>query len=550
MTVAKALLVIPFTFLILAFTTTPSFAQSGNLPKVNRDIQRLISTRDLHINGVDILTRGILLEAYQDSGFKPFWTSSKKVRELMELIKGSVDHGLNPVDYNIDQLVLILQKRESSKSAEINAEADILLSESLLRYGYHRRMGKVVASKLDKNINYKRETFHQQSADLTFEQAINSSSLTDFVEAIAPRGPVYRNLQAKLVIYRKIAANGGWSPVSAGPTLHLGDEDTRVIEIRKLLVIVEDLPANADVSSPLYDREVKGAVEGFQERHALQNDGIVGLQTIATMNIPVETRIDQLRTSLERLRWVNQEAHDTLVAVNIAGFRAFFIKDGDIEWYTRIMVGKTYRKTPVFTGEISYLEFNPTWTIPPGIIRNDTLPAIKKDPNYLASHNIRVYDQSGKLIDESTIDWTKYTKGIPYTLRQDPGPHNSLGLVKFIFPNKHFVFLHDTPHRELFVQPERSFSSGCVRVQNPFELAELILDDPEKYGQSQLQAIVDSRKTQRVNIRPKMPVVILYLTASIDPGGKVRFFKDIYKRDQRVLDALNGPVIIDMPKQG
>ena len=213
------------------------------------------------------------------------------------------------------------------------------------------------------------------------------------------------------------------------------------------------------------------------------------------------------------------------------------------------MVGKNYRQTPIFRGDIAYLEFNPTWTIPPGILRKDTLPAIKRDPNYLASHNIQVIDKKGKIIDPSSVDWNKYTKGVPYTLRQTPGPHNSLGTVKFIFPNEHFVFLHDTPHRELFVKSERNFSSGCIRVQNPLDLAELVLNDPVKYNRTALDAILETRETQRVNLSPKTPVIILYITASIGADGEIRFYKDIYNRDQKTLDALNGPVVIQVPTE-
>lgn len=155
--------------------------------------------------------------------------------------------------------------------------------------------------------------------------------------------------------------------------------------------------------------------------------------------------------------------------------------------------------------------------------------------------------RNGKFVDPATVDWNKYSKGVPYTLRQDPGPKNSLGTVKFIFPNKHFVFLHDTPHRELFDRPERAFSSGCIRVEDPLRLGELLLDDQEKYSKSDLKAIVDSRRTQRINLADKVPVVILYLTASIAADNNVRFLKDIYDRDQKVLDALNGPVVIDLP---
>jgi murein L,D-transpeptidase YcbB/YkuD len=234
------------------------------------------------------------------------------------------------------------------------------------------------------------------------------------------------------------------------------------------------------------------------------------------------------------------------VAVNIASFRAFVYKDGNMEWSTRAMVGKDYRRTPVFRGDIRYMEFNPTWTIPPTILRDDTLPAIKRDPNYLASKNIRVIGSNGEFVDPQTVDWNRYTTMVPYTLRQDPGPDNALGTVKFIFPNKHAVFLHDTPHRELFDQPERAFSSGCIRIEHPLKLAEWLLDD-ENYPESVLQSIVDSRKTQRISLAQPIPVIITYLTASLDLDGNPLFFRDIYNFDAKVLQALDGPVVIELP---
>ncbi|MFC1740820.1 L,D-transpeptidase family protein, partial [Pseudomonadota bacterium] len=181
--------------------------------------------------------------------------------------------------------------------------------------------------------------------------------------------------------------------------------------------------------------------------------------------------------------------------------------------------------------------------------RNDTLPAIKRDPNYLASKNIRVINRNGKFVDPATVNWDQYTKGVPYTLRQDPGPNNSLGTVKFIFPNKHFVFLHDTPHRELFDRPERAFSSGCIRVEDPLTLAELLLDEPG-YKRSELEAVVASRETQRISLEKPIPVIIIYLTASVDGDGNVLFYRDVYSRDQRVLNVLDGAVIIDPPATG
>jgi murein L,D-transpeptidase YcbB/YkuD len=517
--------------------------------QVSSDIETLLKRENLVIEGERILAQDVILHVYQDNAFRPYWTDETNIRELLQLIDEAPDHGLNPADYGIESLRRILAQRSSDPSAEIEAETDIMLTETLLRYGYHRRYGKVKASSLDSNINFKRETFRDQPPGETMREILDAPSLQGFIELAAPSGPYYRGLQSGLKHYRQLAAQGGWPTVPEGPTLRKGDVDPRVANFRARLVVTGDLPDGVSTQSTTFDASLKEAVAAFQTRHALDDDGIVGKQTIAAMNVPVEQRIDQLRVSLERMRWVNQEAADTLVAVNIASFRAFFIKNGEIVWITRAMVGKTYRKTPVFSGRIQYMEFNPTWTIPPGILRNDTLPAIKRDPNYLASKNIRVIDRNGKFVDPATVDWNQYSKGVPYTLRQDPGPNNSLGTVKFIFPNEHFVFLHDTPHRELFDRPDRAFSSGCIRIEDPLMLAELLLNDDE-HKKADLEAIVDSRKTQRISLENTIPVVILYLTSGVDMDGNVLFYKDVYKRDQKVLDALDGAVMIDLPTAG
>jgi murein L,D-transpeptidase YcbB/YkuD len=517
--------------------------------QVANDIEQLLAQENLVIKGEEILAQEIILHVYQDNSFEPYWTDESNIRELMQLIEEAPDHGLDPADYGIDRLRFVLAERRNSPSAEIAAETDIMLTESLLRYGYHRRYGKVKASSLDSNINFKREAFRDQPPGKTMREILAAPSLQGFIELAAPSGPYYKGVQSSLKLYRQLAAGGGWPTVPEGPTLRKGDVDPRVAMIRARLLVTGDIPKGSDSRSTTFDESLKQSVAAFQARHELDADGIVGKQSIAAMNVPVEKRIDQLRVSLERLRWVNQEAAETLVAVNIASFRAYFYKDGEMKWSTRAMVGKTYRKTPVFRGDIRYMEFNPTWTIPPGILRNDTLPAIKRDPNYLASKNIRVIDRSGKTVDPATVDWNQYSKGVPYTLRQDPGPHNSLGTVKFIFPNEHFVFLHDTPHRELFSRPDRAFSSGCIRIQDPLILAELLLDN-DKYKKSDLEAIIASRQTQRINLENTVPVVIVYLTAGVDIDGNVMFYKDVYSRDQKVLDALNGAVIIEPPTPG
>jgi murein L,D-transpeptidase YcbB/YkuD len=539
--------------LLLLAPLCPRLAEAQepkSLSPTGAEIRRLLESDSLTIVGTDILAQDILLQAYSEAGFEPFWTDSGNIQELLDLITNAEEHGLNPEDYGEAAIRQVLSGTTGNEPAPKVAQTDILLTESLLRYGYHRRFGKIKANRLDPDINFRRESFSNQSPGTTLRQALGAPTLEGFIDVVAPAGPVYRALQGWLKQYREIAVAGGWPTVPEGPTLRVGDRDPRVRQIRARLQVTGQLQGGAPAEPDGFDTALEDAVSTFQRHHVLEADGIVGRNTLAAMNVPVSQRIDQLRLSLERLRWVNQEAADTLVAVNIAGFRAFFFKDGELAWETRAMVGKTYRQTPTFRGEIAYLEFNPTWTIPPGILRNDTLPAIKRDPGYLASKNIRVLDNNGREVDPSTVDWNQYTRGVPYTLRQDPGPNNALGTVKFIFPNPHFVFLHDTPHRELFDRPERAFSSGCIRIEDPLALAERLLDNPAKYSRSQLQGIVRSEKTQRINPASKIPVVIIYLTASIDDDGSLLLYRDIYNRDARALDALNGPVIIEPPRSG
>jgi murein L,D-transpeptidase YcbB/YkuD len=203
-------------------------------------------------------------------------------------------------------------------------------------------------------------------------------------------------------------------------------------------------------------------------------------------------------------------------------------------------VGKPYRSTPVFKANMKYLVFNPTWTVPPTILNKDILPAIRKNPNYLKERNIKVIDHKGKTIDQNTIDWSKYPKRrFPYLLRQEPGPKNALGLVKFMFPNKHLVYLHDTPSKSLFNRTDRAFSSGCIRVEEPFELAQRLLNDPARWNLDDINEVIKTKKTRTVHLPEPVPVILLYWTVAIDDKGIIYFKNDIYQRDGAILRGLN-----------
>jgi len=513
-------------------------------------IQLLSETPDASVRGVAILGAPLLADVYARRDHAPAWERPGQIDELVSLLAESGDDGLTPADYFVDELVALRREVAENPSPQAAADLDILLTEALARFGYHQAFGKVDNRQFDPNINFRRELSEGEDPAETIQQAIDSPSVRAFLAEALPRGPVYVLLRDALSAYRDIAEQGGWGEVASGPTMKEGESGPRVAQLRRRLAVTGDLPDGASPGGDEFDAQLVAGVRSFQERHALDVDGAVGPATLEAINVPVERRIDQLRLSLERLRWVREEIVDKFVAVNIAGFRVFFARGQKIEWVTRAMVGKTYRQTPVFRGDIRYLEMNPTWTIPPGILRNDTLPAIKRDPNYLANKNISVIDRDGRKVDPATVDWNQYTKGVPYTLRQEPGPNNALGTIKFIFPNEHFVFLHDTPSRALFGRSERAFSSGCIRVQDPLRLAELLLDEPDEWNRESLQSKIDGKQTERIYLDDPVAVLILYLTASVEVDGRVRFLKDVYSRDARLLEAMAEPSQIALPGAG
>jgi murein L,D-transpeptidase YcbB/YkuD len=278
-------------------------------------------------------------------------------------------------------------------------------------------------------------------------------------------------------------------------------------------------------------------VRRFQERHGLTPDGVVGRATSAALNVGVRERIEQIRANLERARWVTGDLREEFLVVNIAGFRLYLVRGGEVVWRTRVQVGRPYRRTPVFKAQLSYLVFNPTWTVPPTIFREDLLPEIRRDAAVLAERNIDVLDAAGSLVDPFSIDWR--ARSLPYRLVQRPGRTNALGRVKFMFPNEHQVYLHDTPSRDLFERESRAFSSGCIRVEDPMTLALELLGPG--WDPARIERLVETGRTETVFLDEPMDLLLLYWTTEVDAAGRVYFWPDLYERDPAVIAGLAQP---------
>jgi murein L,D-transpeptidase YcbB/YkuD len=523
--------------------------QVGASEFIRERIESMMFNASTQIDGVQILTGEILADLYASRAYEPLWKDADHIRQLDDLARLAYENGLDPEDYPLDAVHALLDAG-ATRSAVDDADLEILATETLIRVGYQLRFGKVNPNGLFSDWNFLRQLAIGEQRNQTIVEIAQADSLVDGVSGWISDAPLYQNMRKALARYRQIQQQGGWQQVAAGDALRAGDVDPRIVALRARLVVEGDLETAESANPSEFDAQLHDAVVRFQTRHGLDADGIVGTQSFAALNVPVEKRIDQIRAALERGRWVMdqvQNARGEFVLVNIASAQLAYMRNGRADFVTRVQVGKPYRQTPVFHGDIKYLVFNPTWTVPPTILRQDVLPKLLADADgYLAEKNMDLLDRDGNKVDHTAIDFTALSaSNFPYIVRQRPGPWNALGQVKFIFPNSHFVFLHDTPSQALFERTGRAFSSGCIRVEQPFELAELVMNDAE-WDQPAFQAVLDTAKERTVHLKKPLSVFLMYWTAMADPDGSVRFYEDIYGRDAVLLEAMAQPPSIDL----
>jgi L,D-transpeptidase YcbB len=532
-----------------------------------------------------------LAQFYQQRNFRPVWTA-KSLTQLIHNIEILGADGLRPQDYSHSHLktALPIVEMRNLDAIPLRVNDELRATGNYLMAIYHLYFGKVdhetQQARWQFDLQQLMDVFGEDLADVVENYRIDS-----LFKKARPDNSLYQHWVDGLHQYQQYAAAGGWSSLENGSTLKPCVFDPQVAVLRNRLrvtgeytdplpeellsgalnslnacraiypatsssasssatnsvtsntissVLSENSQASSSSSSAtvdeFFDPRLVDAVKQFQRDQYLEMDGSVGAATKAALNISVQERIDQIRVNLDRARSVLRQMPAHLVLVDLAGFKVIYYKSAKPVWESRVQVGMTYRASPLIYSDIHYLTLNPTWTVPPTILRKDVLPKIRKDIEFLNTNNIHVFDSEGTELDPATINWVAPGN---ITLRQDAGNDAALGKAVIRFPNPYSIYLHDTPYQRLFKRSQRAYSSGCIRVEKILELVELLLNDTPGFDKAEIDKIIQSGKTRNISLASRIPVMLAYWTIEYKENYKLVFKPDIYRRDQIALEALN-----------
>jgi len=532
----------PILLLFAFLITIPVFSQKPSVEEVLESRIYGDPSKDVIVNGQVLFSQIEVPQFYTNRNYELAWTDKKNVKDLLESIESAYDEGLDPEDYHYQAIQdLLAKKKSSSLSNEEKADLDLLMTDAIILYASHLLEGKLEQSKLRAQWDVEKNA-RPENVDSLLTVTLHNKQVKPALQTMKPAHYMYALLKVHLKNLRNQAEEGGWPRVRSGETLKKDMDDPRILEIREFLTATGDLKSMETNQESVFDQELENAVKKFQNRHGLTADGAIGKGTIEQMQVPIEKRIEQIKLNLERLRWIFHQPDEDFLIVNIAGFHVRRFTNREEVFNSRVIVGKYHHESPVFKGEMQYIVMNPTWTLPYSIATNETLPKLKKDRGYLAAKHMEVMDRSGKMLDPSTIDWNQYSRGnFPFIIRQKAGPWNALGEVKFIFPNKYSVYLHDTPSRSLFERQDRAFSHGCIRTEDKWGLLMSLMDDPEVWNMEKINEILKSGETTKIDLPDPINIYLVYLTAVADKENNLYFFKDVYKRDEAVSHELDKP---------
>jgi murein L,D-transpeptidase YcbB/YkuD len=473
-----------------------------------------------------------LLSFYRERGFDGIWSTRNdrnRRNALLAAFNGAADHGLPSNRYDAAGLIAQL---EAASTPQQQGRLEVELSRQFLDYARDIQTGLLTPSSIDPAI------FRQVPlrSRLSTMRAFAQSNPSAFMRALPPSAPEYTRLMSEKMRMERLLADGGWGPTVPGQKYERGDSGAGVVALRNRLIAMGYLERTTTQS---YDDAIFGAITRFQDAHGLAIDGTAGPGTLAEINKQPQERLQSIIVAMERERWINRPRGERYIWVNITDFTAKIFDNGVETFSTRSVVGARDRDrvTPEFSDVMEFMVINPSWYVPRSIITKEYLPQLRANPN--AVRNLVITDRNGRVVDRNTADFSGYTEtNFPYSMREPPSQGNALGLVKFMFPNRHNIYLHDTPSKSLFGREVRAYSHGCVRLADPFDFAYALLarqvGNPEEVFQAHLRA----GHEQRVDLEAPVPVHLVYRTAFVPADGRVQFRRDVYGRDGRIWNAL------------
>jgi murein L,D-transpeptidase YcbB/YkuD len=489
--------------------------------------------------------RNKIIKFYTHRNFRLAWSLRgeflPQASMYLNIIKNTDKDGFEVERFhqqNLWQLYKLATERNSRliDQKKLRRELDILFTGSFFKYAQATWKGSIDPKKDEWHVTPKKIKYGK-----TLQAILSDKTSEDPFSEAEPLHKEYHKLKTVLTKYRKIKESGGWPLIQLNEKKQLstGDTNTSLIKLRERLYLTNDMQSISHDS--IFDKALEQGVKNFQLRNGLNPDGIVALETLEELNVPVEKKIKQLEINMERWRWVPEKISDEYILVNIPEFVLHVYEKDKETWNMKVIVGKQASETPIFNDELEFIVINPNWNVPRDIAIKEILPLLQKDSTYLENMNMELFigEQSIEAVPAETIDWKSVNpQNFNYRFRQKPGGDNALGNIKFLFPNEYDVYLHDTPTQSLFERSQRGFSHGCIRIEDPLELASYLLKNDPSWSEDKILKTIEKGEEKYIKLSNKTPVYILYFTTWVDEKGLVHFHKDIYGHDKRLGDAL------------